>query len=177
MNGVLVAGIGNIFLSDDGFGSEVVRQLARGPLPDRVRAVDYGIRGMHLAYDLLDGYDALIIVDAVPGHGAPGDLSVIEVGPDDLGAGEFDAHGMAPVAVLASIGQLGGALPPTFVIGCQPADVGEGMGLTPAVAAAVGAALELVHDVIDRHLRASAVRQPQKAERARASAPDSERTP
>jgi hydrogenase maturation protease len=145
---VLVAGIGNLFLTDDGFGSEVARRLAERPVPDGVKVVDYGIRGMHLAYDLLDGYDALVVVDAVPGHGSPGDLSVLEVGPDDLGEGELDAHGMAPVAVLASLGQLGGSLPPTYVVGCQPADVGEGMGLTSAVANAVEPAVELVLEVL-----------------------------
>jgi len=149
---VLVAGIGNLFLTDDGFGSEVARRLAGGPLPDGVRVVDYGIRGMHLAYDLLDGYDGLVVIDALPGDGAPGDLSVLEVGPNDLGEGELDAHGMAPVAVLASLGQLGGALPPTYVVGCQPADVGEGIGLTPAVAAAVDRAVDLVHEVLDGRL-------------------------
>ena len=152
VGGVLVAGIGNLFLSDDGFGSEVARRLAAEPLPEGVRVVDYGIRGMHLAYDLLDGYDALVVVDALPGTGAPGDLALLEVGPDDLGDGELDAHGMAPVAVLASLGQLGGTLPPTYVVGCQPADVGEGIGLTPAVESAVPKAIELVHDVLAGHL-------------------------
>ena len=149
---VLVAGIGNLFLTDDAFGSEVARRLAGAPLPEGVKVVDYGIRGMHLAYDLLDGYDALVVVDALPGDGAPGDLRVLEVGPEDLGEGELDAHGMAPVAVLASLGQLGGTLPPTYVVGCQPADVGEGIGLTPAVAGAVDRAVELVHEVLEQQL-------------------------
>jgi hydrogenase maturation protease len=149
---VLVAGIGNLFLTDDGFGSEVARRLGTEPMPDGVRVVDYGIRGMHLAYDLLDGYDALVVVDALAGDGHPGDLSVLEVGPDDLGDGELDAHGMAPVAVLASLGQLGGSLPPTYVVGCRPADVGEGIGLTPEVAAAVGPAVTLVHEVLEQQL-------------------------
>ena len=121
-------------------------------MPDGVKVVDFGIRGMHLAYDLLDGYDALVVIDALPGKGSPGDLSVLEVGPDDLGEGELDAHGMAPVAVLASLGQLGGSLPPTYVVGCQPADVGEGMGLTPAVEAAVEPAVDLVFDVLHAQL-------------------------
>ena len=166
MSGVLVAGIGNLFLTDDGFGSEVARRLAAGPLPAGVRVVDYGIRGMHLAYDLLDGYDALVVVDAMPGKGSPGDLSVLEVGPDDLGEGELDAHGMAPVSVLASLGQLGGALPPTYVVGCQPADVGEGMGLTPAVEVAVDRAVSLVHEVLSEQL---GLRTELPAERSRAS--------
>jgi hydrogenase maturation protease len=146
--GVLVAGIGNVFLTDDGFGCEVARRLAGQPLPDGVKVVDYGIRGMHLAYELLDGYDGLVVVDALPGAGRPGDLSVLEVGPEDLGEGEFDAHGMAPVAVLATLGPMGGTLPPTFVVGCQPADVGDGMGLTDAVAGAVDSAVDLVRDVL-----------------------------
>ncbi len=62
--------------------------------------VDYGIRGMHLAYDLLDGVDGLVLVDAFPGGGPPGSITVLEIGPDDLGDGQFDAHGMDPVAVL-----------------------------------------------------------------------------
>jgi hydrogenase maturation protease len=151
---VLVAGIGNLFLSDDAFGSEVARRLAASPLPEGVTVVDYGIRGMHLAYDLVDGYDALVVIDAVPGHGSPGDLRVLAVGPDDLGDGEFDAHGMAPVAVLASLGRLGGQLPPTYVVGCQPADVAEGIGLSPAVAAAVEPAMALVHDLLTEQLAA-----------------------
>jgi hydrogenase maturation protease len=149
---VLVAGIGNVFLTDDGFGSEVARRLAACRLPARVRVVDYGIRGMHLAYDLLDGYAGLVVIDALPGDGPPGELAVVEVGPDDLGEGELDAHGMAPVAVLASLGQLGGSLPPTYIVGCQPADVSEGMGLTPDVAAAVEPAIDLVYEVLSEHL-------------------------
>lgn len=149
---VLVAGIGNLFLTDDGFGSEVARRLASRPLPDGVKVIDYGIRGMHLAYDLLDGYDGLVVIDALPGDGAPGALSVLEVGLGDLGEGEFDAHGMAPVAVLGSLGQLGGALPPTYLVGCQPADVTDGMGLTPAVEASVEPAVDLVCEVLDEQL-------------------------
>ncbi len=159
-NGVLVAGIGNLFLTDDGFGSEVARRLASEVLPEGVRVVDYGIRGMHLAYDLLEGYDALVVVDAVPGDGSPGDLSVLEVGPDDLGDGELDAHGMAPVAVLASLGSLGGSLPKTYVVGCTPAEVGEGMGLTPPVAAAVDGAVALVHELLHDRLGMSVGRSP-----------------
>jgi hydrogenase maturation protease len=147
-NGVLVAGVGNIFRSDDGFGCEVARRLTARPLPDHVTVTDYGIRGMHLAYELLDGYDALVIVDALPGRGEPGDVVVVAVGEDDLGSGDFDAHGMEPTAVLASLGSLGGALPPTYVVGCEPADVGDGMGLSPVVEAAVDRAVDLVIDLI-----------------------------
>jgi hydrogenase maturation protease len=155
---ILVAGVGNLFLGDDGFGPEVARRLAAQPLPDDVEVVDYGIRGMHLAYDLLEGYDALVIVDALPGAKPPGELTVLEVGPDDLGEGPLDAHGMDPVAVLANLDTLGGQLPRTLVVGCQPLDVSEGIGLSPAVSAAVDAAValvgELVADLTTRHATA-----------------------
>jgi hydrogenase maturation protease len=150
---VLVAGIGNLFLSDDGFGPEVVRRLAEaGDLPGDVKVVDYGIRGMHLAYDLLDGYRALVLVDALPGTGAAGEITVLEVGQDELGTGDFDPHGMAPVAVLASVHQLGGTLPPTYVIGCRPETVEEGIGLSDAVSAAVGEAVAAVRSLLDQRL-------------------------
>jgi hydrogenase maturation protease len=152
---VLVAGIGNIFLADDGFGSEVARRLAGQPQPDGVRVVDYGIRGMHLAYDLLEGYDALVIVDAMPGDGQAGDITVLEVGARDLGSGPLDAHGMDPVAVLANLGNLGGELPRTLVVGCQPLDVEEGMGLTPPVTAAVDVAITTINGLLDDLLNES----------------------
>ena len=142
---VLVAGIGNYFRGDDGFGPEVVRRLAAsGRLPEHVRAVDYGIHRMHLAYDLLDPYDALVIVEVVSGDGNPGTVTVLEVGEEDLGAADLDPHGMAPVAVLASIHTLGGQLPPTYVVGCRPGDVGDRIGLTTEVEAAIPAAMKTV---------------------------------
>jgi hydrogenase maturation protease len=152
---VLVAGIGNIFLSDDGFGPEVARRLTQRSLPAGVKVVDYGIRGMHLAYDLLEGYDGLVIVDALPRQGTPGDVVVLQVGPEDLGDGDFDAHGMEPVSVLASLGALGGELPPTYVVGCEPADVQDGMGLTAPVEAAVDRAIDAVIGVLTGELARS----------------------
>jgi hydrogenase maturation protease len=110
-----------------------------------VRIVDYGIRGMHLAYDLLDGYSVLVLVDAVPGDGSPGDISVLEVRESDLdgdlSSGEIDAHGMEPVSVLASLGKLGGTLPRTYVVDCRPASLEEDIGLSEPVAAAVPTAV------------------------------------
>jgi hydrogenase maturation protease len=150
---VLVAGIGNLFLGDDGFGPEVARRMsAEGSTaypPDTVRVVDYGIRGMHLAYDLLDGVDALVLVDALPGDGPVGSITILEVGPDDLGEGDFDAHGMDPVAVLASLSSLGGQLPPTYVVGCRPANVREGIGLSAPVSDAVPRAITTVRQIVD----------------------------
>jgi hydrogenase maturation protease len=146
---ILIAGIGNLFLRDDAFGTEVVRRLATHDLPAGVRAVDYGIRGMHLAYDLLDGWDALILVDALPDRGEPGAVHVLDIGPEHLGEGVLDAHGMDPGSVLSSLRLLGGRLPRTFVVGCQVRDVDEGIGLSPPVARAVEAAVGTVQALVD----------------------------
>jgi hydrogenase maturation protease len=120
-------------------------QLA-GP---RVQLVDYGIRGMHLAYDLLDGCEALVLVDAIPNQGAPGTVHVIEADHESLSATVgFDAHAMDPGAVFASLNALGGTPPPTIVIGCEVTDVEEGIGLSDAVADAVPVAAKAVQDVV-----------------------------
>ncbi|MEV0720635.1 hydrogenase maturation protease [Asanoa sp. NPDC050611] len=149
---ILIAGIGNVFLGDDGFGPAVARALvARGDLPAHVRVVDYGIRGLHLAYDLLDGVDALILADALPGAAAPGTGTVLEVGAADLATGTgVDAHAMDPATVLATLHRLGGTLPPTYVVGCRPANLDEDLGLSPAVADAVPAAVAAVDVLIDK---------------------------
>ncbi len=146
---VLVAGVGNLFLTDDGFGPEAARQLARRRLPDHVRVTDYGIRGMHLAFDLLDGWDRLILLDLLPSRGRPGTVHVVEIDPNTVGGAAPDPHGMAPHSVLAAVGSLGGRLPPTVLVGCEPADVGEGLGLTPVVAAAVQPAVEAVLELLN----------------------------
>jgi hydrogenase maturation protease len=143
---VLIAGVGNLFLGDDGFGPEVVRRLAQASLPPGVRAVDYGIRGLHLAYDLLDGYDALVLVDAVPAKEPVGTVSVLKA--SDFGAGDFDPHGMNPVAVLSNVERLGGTLPPTYVVGCAVTDVDEGIGLSAPVDAAVPVAVDAIRRLL-----------------------------
>src|SRR6516225_5315502 len=108
---MLIAGVGNIFLGDDGFGVEVARRLAAAGLPDWVQVADYGISGMHLAYDLADGYETAILIDAAPRGGEPGTVTVLDVAAERgrnaaAGAGAlaasrlFDAHGMQPDVVL-----------------------------------------------------------------------------
>jgi hydrogenase maturation protease len=156
---ILVAGIGNVFRTDDGFGCEVVRRLAAEAMPDGVRVTDYGIRGLHLAYDLLDPWDALVLVDALPDRGDLGSVAVIDVGPGDVGQGrQVDAHGMDPATVLASLAALGGRLPArTLVVGCQVADTGDGMGVTPRVAAAVDEAVRTVRTLVHRDLQPTGV--------------------
>ena len=147
----LVAGVGNVFLRDDGFGSEVARHLLHRRVPDGVRVVDYGIGGIHLAYDLLDGVDLLVLVDALPRGLEPGTLTLLEADEATAQRAGVDSHAMDPVTVLANVRALGGEAPRTLVVGCEPADVDDGMGLTPDVHAAVGAAADMVLDVIDEH--------------------------
>jgi hydrogenase maturation protease len=156
---VLVAGIGNIFLGDDGFGVEVANRLVAQPLPSGVRVEDFGIRGVHLAYELLDGWDALVLVDAVPLGEPPGTLAVIEpepgvpIGRAGGGAPVLDAHSMSPEVVLATLEHLGGSVGQVYVVGCQPANLAEGFGLSRTVAGAVDAAVELclraVWDIVE----------------------------
>jgi hydrogenase maturation protease len=156
---VLVAGVGNVFLGDDGFGVEVARRLAGETLPGWVRVGDFGIRGVHLAYELLEGYEAAILVDAAPRGEAPGTVYVIEPdldgepGPEvQDGSGVLvDAHGMEPDAVFALLKALGGDIPKLLVVGCEPAEVSERMGLSPPVAGAVDQAVAVVRELIGDH--------------------------
>ena len=152
----LVACLGNIFLSDDGFGVEVARRLAREDLPNGTRVTDYGIRGMHLAYDLAEGWDATILVDAAQRGGEPGPVYVIE--PERQPATDaggsltesmlFDPHGMQPDAMLGMTGMLGTEAGRVLVVGCEPASVAEGIGLSEPVAAAVDEAARVVMELV-----------------------------
>jgi hydrogenase maturation protease len=158
---VLVAGIGNVLLSDDGFGVEVANRLLamRMSMPEGVRVAEFGIRGIHLAYELLDGYDALVLIDAVPMGEPPGTLVVMQpdapsraASDDDGPESGLDAHSMNPDVVLGTLAHLGGAIEKVYVIGCQPANLDEGIGLTPPVAAAIDAAVELCRQLLDEVL-------------------------
>jgi hydrogenase maturation protease len=157
---ILVAGIGNIFLGDDGFGVEVVRRLTETAFPEGVQVRDFGIRGYDLAYALLDGYDLIILVDAVPRGSAPGTLYVIDPEMDDAPADPrgvaLDAHAMTPVSVLQLAKSMGPVSGTILLVGCEPASLGgdEGeMGLSEAVAAVVDQATALVKRLIEDHLK------------------------
>ncbi|MFC9324318.1 hydrogenase maturation protease [Kitasatospora sp. NPDC057015] len=153
---VLVAGVGNIFLGDDGFGVETVRLLAARPLPPDVDVVDFGVRGVHLAYQLLDGYRALVLVDATARGGVPGTVYLIEAaapGSVEPQSPVLDGHRMGPDAVLALLDTLSagtGGAPPgrVLVVGCEPQSLEEGIGLSEPVAAAVPQAVEVVLQVL-----------------------------
>ena len=128
MTRTLVAGVGDIFLGDDGFGCEVIRRLADRELPDGVTARDFGIGGIHLAYELLDAWDRLVLVDALPRGEPPGTLSVLR--PDAIRASGAlpDAHGMHPLAVFDYLATIGGQPVPTLIVGCEPATTRGGDG-------------------------------------------------
>lgn len=150
---LLVAGVGNIFLADDAFGPEVIRALDRRPLPPPVRVHDYGIRGMDLAYDLLDGYDTAVLVDTARRGHHPGTLSLIEAEPPDGGVVP-EAHGMDPAKVLALATHLGEEpLPRVLVLACEPELLPTGdedilPGLSTPVREAVGRAVDALHTLI-----------------------------
>ena len=157
---VLVAGIGNIFLGDDGFGVEVVRRMAGRHLPAGVRVSDFGIRGFDLAYALQDGYETTILVDACPHGQAPGTLYVIE--PDlktlddpAVPQAVVEAHAMNPMSALRMARAMNIELKNVLLIGCEPETLGgeEGqMGLSAPVEAAVDDAVKLVESVINKVL-------------------------
>jgi hydrogenase maturation protease len=173
MTSVLVACVGNIFKSDDGFGVEVAAQLVQRKLPDEVRVVDFGIRSVHLVYELLSGYDVLVLVDTV-GHqeGPPGSLFVIEptvpaasYDEDPLPEVMMDAHDLSPGGVMALVPTLGGQVERILVVGVQPLTLEDGIGLSEPVGAAVGPAAELVVQTVERELhRLSALTSPREVE-------------
>lgn len=158
MSGILVACVGNIFRSDDGFGVEVAERLAGVELPSGTRVEDFGIRSVHLAYELMNGYDVLVLVDTVSQEeGRPGSLFVIE--PDlaalsrqvsELPSGTVDPHDLPPGGVLALLPELGARVDRVLVVGCRPETLDDGIGLSPRVAAAVEPAVAMVLDVVRR---------------------------
>ena len=156
---VLVAGIGNVFLGDDGFGVAVVDRLSRAELPPGVRVADFGIRGMDLAYALAE-YDVAILVDAVPRGGAPGTVYLIEAELEEIEP-TLDTHGMDPVKVLSLARELGGVPERVIVVGCEPQtaisteDEEVLVALSEPVRAAVDEAAGIVESLL-AELRATA---------------------
>jgi hydrogenase maturation protease len=158
---LLVAGIGNIFLGDDAFGVEVARSLARRQLPQGVSVKDFGIRGFDLAYALLDPWEAVILVDALPRGEAAGTLYTMEPDLGSLGDPSspdmaMNPHGMDPVRVLHLAASMGTIAARVLIVGCEPNDFGdelEGrMGLSSTVQGAVEAASDMVEELIGRIL-------------------------
>jgi hydrogenase maturation protease len=155
MKRILVAGIGNAWLRDDGFGGEVAKRLGQRELPDEAAVFDFGTGGLDLAYEVMRGYDALILLDVSRQGGEPGTLYVMEADEDDVDAGIEDGqvlnpHGMDPQTVLRFVKSLGAWPGKVIVIACEPAQVEEmGFGLSDGVAGAVDGAVDLVLETIE----------------------------
>jgi hydrogenase maturation protease len=151
---ILVAGIGNVFLGDDAFGVEVVRELTRSELPEGVNAVDFGIRGYDLAYAIMDGYAATILVDTTARGNPPGTLYLIEPDQGELAKleGEVpDGHSLGPVQVLGLVRSLGGEIAGLYLVGCEPAvlETEDGqIGLSEPVQAAVSQAVDMIRTLV-----------------------------
>lgn len=156
---ILVSGIGNIFLGDDGFGVEVARRVATRGLLIGARVADFGIRGFDLAYALQDGYEAVVLVDAYPHGQIPGTVSLIEPDLRQVGEAEqanIETHGMDPLKVLRLAAAMNGSLQKILLVGCEPASLGgeEGaMGLSGPVEAAVDQAVTLIVDLVNELLQ------------------------
>lgn len=171
---ILIACIGNIFLGDDGFGVEVAQRLMSrkvGRYPEGVQVVDFGIRGIELAYTLLEEYDTLVLVDAVPRGNAPGTVYLIE--PDlsgvnplqglEAGRVALDSHSMDPVKVLAFARTLGARPIRTLLVGCEPSAIASTiggdesygemqLGLSEPVLAAVAEAIKMIDTLVEELL-------------------------
>ena len=150
MTRVLVAGVGNVFFNDDGFGVEVVRRLAHRDLPSNTVVTDYGIRGVHLAFDLLDTPKLLVLVDTIARGRSPGTLYLVDPDLASASSGAQDAHAMDPRAVFAALREMGGTLPRTRIVACEPADVGEGMMLSDPVRQAIEPAIAMIQQLLAR---------------------------
>lgn len=146
----LIAGVGNIFQGDDAFGVEVVRQLSQRSLPDGVEVADFGIRGVHLVYELLNGCDLFVLVDAAQRGYEPGTVTVLEVEPAEVVADVpvMDAHDLTPDAIFAMLTSMGGRPGRSLVVACEPADLSAGMGLSGRVRAAVPHAVIAIEEIL-----------------------------
>ena len=162
----LVAGVGNIFQRDDAFGVEVIRLLESRPTPPGVKFADFGIRGVHLVYELLDGCDLFVLVDAAQRGCAPGTVTVLEVEPTDMASpsGVLDAHGLAPDQVFAMLNSMGSRPGRSLVVACEPADVSAGMGLSDQVREALPHAVRVVEEILEQVKREGQVERKEGAD-------------
>ena len=151
---ILVAGIGNAWLRDDGFGGEVAKALTERQLPEGVSVMDFGSGGLDLAYEVMRGYDALILIDISRQGGEVGTLYVMEADADDVDGQIEDGqmlnpHGMDPETVLRFVKYVGGWPGRVIVIACEPETVEDvGLGLSEAVKASVSRAADLVIETV-----------------------------
>lgn len=170
MSEILIAGVGNVLRRDDGFGVEVAKRLAHRFAPPRanngrVKVIEVGISGIHLAQELMAGYDLLVVVDAVERGGTPGTLHILEVAVPDLAEWpeidrqDFlaDMHDATPSKALILAKALGCLPPSVFIVGCQPADVRDlGIGLSAPVERAATRTIEEIEALVRRFQRPAA---------------------
>jgi hydrogenase maturation protease len=155
---ILVAGIGNIFLGDDGFGPEVLRRLAALQWPPEVTVRDFGIRGYDLGYAIADGYETIVFVDATARGRPPGTLLLIELDPpSDIGHADAAAngHSLDPVMALRLAAAIGARLGRLLLVGCEPGpleDENGDMALSASVTAAVPEAVSMVRSLVREFL-------------------------
>ncbi len=157
---ILIAGIGNIFLGDDAFGVEVAQKLAKRKMPEGVCVTDFGIRGLDLAYSLLDEHAMVVLIDAVSRGNAPGTLYLIEPDISSLQSGDqpltLDAHGMHPEKVLRHAASMGAKFGRVLLVGCEPTpfnpDLDMQMDLSEPVRAAVDEAVQMVESLVSDFL-------------------------
>ncbi len=158
MGGILVAGMGNVLRADDGFGVAVAQALAARSLPLQVRVIETGIGGMHLVHELMEGFDALVIVDAVDRGAEPGTLFILEpeasdpnsLTPQEAQALVSDMHNTVPARVLMLAKALGVLPGIVRIVGCQPADCDPvSMDMSGAVRHAVDTAVMRIEELIE----------------------------
>jgi len=153
---ILIAGIGNIFFGDDAFGGEVIKELIKSPLPEGFDAVDFGIRSYDLAYAIMDGYAATILVDITARGEPPGTVYLVELDQEKIGNLEAtapDGHSLDPVAVLRLTQSLGGQIERLYLVACEPAVLETEDGrieLSESVQAAVPEAVRMIRRLIDK---------------------------
>jgi len=150
---VLIACVGNIFLGDDAWGVEVARRLTAEQFPPGTTVKDFGISGVHLVYELLEPPDLLVLVDATARNGDPGTIYVIDPSEHIHASGSCDAHTLDPYTVLATVVKMGGTLPRTRIVGCEPADLSEGMSsLSEPVRGAIEPAIAIIRRIVEQEV-------------------------
>ncbi len=152
---VMIAGVGNMFMKDDGFGGAVIKKMARKNFPDGVELKDFGTGGLKLAYDLMNGYDGLILLDASRRGETPGTLYVIEPDEKEFSAdleqgGPVDPHGADPVMILRFVKAIGSWPGRVLIVACEPETVDDfEIGLSEKVTDSLDKAVELVDEIIN----------------------------
>jgi hydrogenase maturation protease len=142
---IVILGIGNVILRDEGVGVHAVRELEGRDLPPRVQVIDGGTALMDLL-TVIQEAERIIVIDALKGGGEAG--TIYRVTPDDLMAETERAlslHQVGLLEVLGMVKQLGGD-PQVVIIGVEPKEISWGMELTPEVEARLPRVIDAVFE-------------------------------